>query len=89
MNKKKLIIGAIVIGAVGLYLYRRNKAKSLTSLSASEIADVSTNRPASGDEVILNQTRASYVDCYTDSRGVRCCRDRRTGDIFCGSDLRR
>ena len=89
-NNKKLIC-AIVIGAAALYLYRRNKQKSYGSLSISEIADINTNKPnsISGETVTVNTTRSSYVDCYTDSKGQICCRNRRTGDIFCGTNLTR
>lgn len=89
MKKRNLLIGAIVIGGIALYLYRRNKQKAGT-LSITDVADVTTTRPEviEGETVVV-ESRASYVDCYTDSFGRRCCRDKRTGDIVCGGNLTR
>ena len=90
MRNRNLLIGAIVIGGIALYLYRRNKQKAGETLSITDVADITTTRPEviEGETVVV-ESRASYVDCYTDSFGRRCCRDKRTGDIICGGNLTR
>jgi hypothetical protein len=59
MKNKKLILGLLVVGAVGFYMYKKYKGKSQGATSSFSGDDGFFNSSFSGDDKFFNFTKSS------------------------------